>query len=246
MSTRRFFWTIFFGLLFVFAGSVVWYTRNVLKASPPSEVALKALETTAQIQVQKNRYGWSFTPQKVKAGFVFYPGGLVDPRAYAPLMQKIASGGYKVALLEVPFNLAVSAQGRARQPIADDPKLKWAVGGHSLGGVVASNFASSNPDGKAVVMWAAYPQNDLSSRDIPTLALFGSNDGLVTAEKIQANRAKYPKGTTQHTIAGLNHAGFGSYGPQRGDKAASITPEQGWDQITQRTIQFLDQTIGAP
>lgn len=245
MSTRRFFWLAFFGLIFIFAGSVVWYTRGVLKAAPPTEVALKALESTDTLKVAQTSYGWTFTPTgKIKGGFAFYPGGLVDSRAYAPLMQKIALGGYKVVLLQVRFNLAVTEQGKARQPIAADPNLKWALGGHSLGGVVASNFAASDSTARAVVMWAAYPQNDLSSRDIPMLAIFGSNDGLVTPEKIKAQSPKFPRGTVQKIIPGLNHAGFGSYGPQKGDKEASISPEQGWEQITQNTLQFLDRTIG--
>lgn len=244
MGTRRFFWFAFFGLMFLFAGAVVWYTKGVLKASPPTEIALKALESTPQVQVAKTDYGWSFTPAKPKAGFAFYPGGLVDPRAYAPLMQKIATGGYKVALLQLRFNLAVTEQGKARQPISENPDLRWAVGGHSLGGVVASNYAQSNPEAKAIVMWAAYPQNDLSTLDIPTLALFGSQDGLVSPEKVKAESQKFPKGTVQTTVQGLNHGGFGSYGPQKGDKEATLTPEQGWQKITGATLEFLDKAFG--
>lgn len=247
MSKTRAFWLIFFGLIIFFALSTVLYTRNVLKPYPPNSVALRALESTATVKVESTSYGWAFIPTgRTKGGFAFYPGGLVDPRAYAPLMQKIAAGGYRVALLRVRFNLAVTEQGKARQAFAANPELRWAVGGHSLGGVVASNFAQSNSDAKVLVLFAAYPQNDLSGLATPTLALFGEKDGLITAAKRQAESRKFPENTQQYVIAGLNHSGYGAYGPQKGDQQATIGKDQGWQSIAQKTLTFLDKTMGAP
>lgn len=244
MNKQRTFWLIFFGLLLFFALSMVLYTRNVLKPYPPSPEALQALESSPSVEVQKTRYGWVFVPRgEARGGFAYYPGGLVDPRAYAPLMQRIAAGGYRVALLQVRFNLAVTEQGKARQPIAEQPELRWAVGGHSLGGVVASNFAQSNPDARATVFFASYPQNDLSTLALPALSLIGSTDKVVGA-KLEAAKAKFPKNTQFAVIEGLNHAGFGGYGPQRGDGEATISKAAGWDEIARRTLDFLDQTVG--
>lgn len=244
MNKKRTFWIIFFGLLLFFALSMVLYTRNVLKPYPPSPEALQALESGPTVQVEKTRYGWAFVPKgTIKGGLAYYPGGLVDPRAYAPLMQRIAAGGYRVALLQVRFNLAVTEQGKARQPIALHPQLHWAVGGHSLGGVVASNFAQSNPDARAIVFWASYPQNDLSKLALPALSLVGDQDKVV-GDKLGAAKAKFPPATRFEVIQGLNHAGFGGYGPQRGDGQALVGKEQGWDEVARRTLAFLDQTIG--
>ena len=246
MNKRRTFWLIFFGLLLFFALSVVLYTRNVLKPYPPSAQALQALISTASVRVEKTNYGWVFIPTgAVKGGLAYYPGGLVDPRAYAPLMQRIAQGGYRAALLQVRFNLAVTEQGKARQPIAANPELRWAVGGHSLGGVVASNFAQSNPDAKAIVFWASYPQNDLSKLAMPALALIGDQDKVV-GDKLGQSKPKFPKATRFEAIQGLNHSGFGGYGPQRGDGEATLSKEQGWQEIAKYTLQFLDQTVGKP
>jgi len=226
---------------------MVWYTQRALTPYPPSEVALQALAPSTKVQVQTTPYGWVFIPRgTVKGGLAFYPGGLVEPQAYAPLMQRIAARGYRVALLRVRFNLAVTEQGKARQAIADASQLPWAVGGHSLGGVVASNFADSNPDTRAIVLWAAYPQNDLSANNLPTLAIFGQKDGVIRPEQIAASQARFPKNTQKQTIPGLNHAGFGSYGTQRGDNPATIALEVGWDQIAQKTITFLDQALTQP
>ncbi|MCX7784160.1 MAG: alpha/beta hydrolase [Meiothermus sp.] len=247
MSKHRVFWLVFFGGLLLFAGAMVWYTQRALTPYPPSQAALKALESGAEVQVQVTPYGWVFIPQgTIKGGFAFYPGGLVEPQAYAPVLRRIAQGGYRVALLQVRFNLAVTEQGKARQAIAEAPQLPWAVGGHSLGGVVASNFADSNPDARALVMWAAYPQNDLSSKTLPTLALFGEKDGVIRQEQLTASQSKFPQNTLKQSIPGLNHAGFGSYGAQRGDNPATIAPEAGWEEIAGRTQAFLDQALGQP
>lgn len=247
MNKHRVFWLVFFGGLLLFAGAIVWYTQRALTPYPPSEAALRALESSTGLEVQATAYGWVFIPQgAVKGGLAFYPGGLVEPQAYAPVLRQIAASGYRVALLRVRFNLAVTEQGKARTAIAEAPQLPWAVGGHSLGGVVASNFADSNPNARAIVMWAAYPQNDLSTKNLPTLALHGEKDGVIRQEQLAASQDRFPKGTIRQTIPGLNHAGFGSYGTQRGDNPATIPPQAGWDEIAHRTVTFLDQALTQP
>ncbi|MDT7920081.1 MAG: alpha/beta hydrolase [Meiothermus sp.] len=246
MNKYKVFWLVFFGGLLLFAGAMVWYTQRALTPYPPDEAALRALESSADLEVRATVYGWVFVPKEaVKGGLAFYPGGLVEPQAYAPVLRQIAARGYRVALLRVRFNLAVTEQGKARAALAEAPELPWAVGGHSLGGVVASNFTQSNPEVRALVMWAAYPQNDLSGKDLPTLALFGERDGVVRGEQLEASAPKFPKNTLKQVIPGLNHAGFGAYGPQRGDNPATISAEEGWSQIAQRTTAFLDQHLGS-
>ncbi len=57
-----------------------------------------------------------FLPDRSKAqrkGFILYPGGLVDPRAYAPLMQAIAAEGYLAIIVSMPLDLAVLGYTRA-------------------------------------------------------------------------------------------------------------------------------------
>ncbi len=247
MNKYRVFWLVFFGGLFLFAGAMLWYTQRVLVPYPPAPQALKALEPDPLLNVSRTDYGWVFLPNgPVRGGLAFYPGGLVEPQAYAPVLRRIAQAGYRVALLQVRFNLAVTEQGKARQAIAEAPALAWAVGGHSLGGVVASNYAQSNPGVRALVLWAAYPQNDLSSLTLPTLALFGEKDGVLRQEQLEASLGKFPQNTLRQRIPGLNHAGFGAYGPQRGDNPADLPPEAGWEEIARRTVAFLNQALAQP
>lgn len=45
----------------------------------------------------------AFVPTEVKSGLVFYPGGKVQPEAYAPLMQKLAEEGFLCVLVRPPL-----------------------------------------------------------------------------------------------------------------------------------------------
>ena len=46
---------------------------------------------------------WSFVPSSpANAGLIFFPGALVDPVAYAPIVHAIADAGYTALLIEVP------------------------------------------------------------------------------------------------------------------------------------------------
>ena len=209
----------------------------------PQAAALKALESGPNVRVERYFYSLDFIPKQAKGGLAFYPGGRVDYRAYAPVLRRIAEAGYRVSLMEMPLSLAILDGGRAVSAIANAPELGWVVAGHSLGGVAAANFAADNPSVKGMVLWASFPQNDLSSRSIPTLALFGEKDGLIEAGRRNEESRKLPKGAQIAVIAGLNHAGFGDYGAQPGDNAATIGLEQGWDEIAKQTVAFLDQTL---
>lgn len=228
--------------LFLLTGCAPQIQALFVPPLAPNQVALEALQSGSTVKVEQTAYGYAFIPANpAKGGFAFYPGGRVDLRAYSPILRRVAEAGYRVVLLEMPLSLAILDQGKAQTPIAANPELKWAVGGHSLGGVAAANFAADNPAVKGVVLWASFPQNDQSGLKIPTLALFGDQDGLINAERRAEESKKLSQGNTLTVIAGLNHAGFGGYGPQPDDKPATINPESGWDQVTALTVGFLER-----
>ena len=180
-------------------------------------------------------------------GFIFYPGALVDPHAYVPELSAVAAAGIPVVIAKLPGNLAVLSIDaglalRDRVPGMDG----WVIGGHSLGGVMAAWSAYDNPDAYVgLVFFASYPSasTSLASWGHPVLSLSASDDGLATADKVGAADIYLPSPqasatdlaaysglpptdlTVHHVINGGNHAGFGSYGPQDGDGAATITPE---------------------
>ncbi len=177
-------------------------------------------------------------------GFIIYPGGRVDPRAYAPTARQVAEHGYLVVIVRMPLNLAVFDPGAAEKVIAAYPAIQhWAVGGHSLGGAMAANFTSQHPGRvQGLVLWAAYPasSDDLSTSGLRVVSIFGSLDGLATSEKIDASRLLLPVDTTWVSIAGGNHAQFGWYGNQAGDNAAVISRGDQQTQVLAATLGLLE------
>ena len=81
----------------------------------------------------------------------------------------------------MPFNLAVFDIDAAQAVISDHPEIgAWAVGGHSLGGSMAAQFASSHPGAVAgLVLWASYSAADLSGAALPVASIFGTLDSGV-------------------------------------------------------------------
>lgn len=228
-------------VLVVFAGVFVAWTQDAL---PADDVALQALESSEQVVVTNENSGLiTFQPVngEVDTGFIFYPGGRVDYRAYAPVLRQIAERGYFVALVPAPLNLSFFNTNAADQVIDFYQEIQyWSVGGHSLGGVTASTFVMGNPgrvDG--LVFWASYPSGDaLANSDIKVVSIYGTND-MAGMEPFDKSRSQLPAHTQFVIIEGGNHAQFGSYGSQPGDNPATISPEEQWAQIVEATIQFL-------
>lgn len=77
---------------------------------------------------------------------IFYPGALVEAEAYAPLARKIAAAGHPFYIARMPLNLAVIKGNAAEEIIRVHPKQSFVLGGHSLGGVMASRFAADHAD----------------------------------------------------------------------------------------------------
>jgi len=231
-----------FGLLIVLvAGFVIWGSTP---ARPMAE-ALTALQSDAKVTVETGKWLVFTSPAShPTTGFIIYPGGRVDYRAYAPAARQIAAQGYLVVIVHVPLNLAVFNPGAAADVIATHPEIQhWAVGGHSLGGAMAANFVYTHPAAvEGLVLWASYPaaSNDLNQSGVHVLSISGTLDGLSTPEKIAGSHALLPDSTVWVPIAGADHAQFGWYGPQAGDNAASITREVQQQQIVQATIKFLE------
>ena len=53
-----------------------------------------------------------------------------------------------------------------------------------------------------------------------------AEDGVLNREKYEADRINLPQNTTETVIDGGCHAGFGSYGAQKGDGAPVISAEE--------------------
>jgi pimeloyl-ACP methyl ester carboxylesterase len=151
------------------------------------------------------------------------------------MARALAEQGHLIIITPMPLNLAVFNPDAAAEVIAANPEIDfWLVGGHSLGGAMAANFARRNP-GLVVglFLWAAYPSSndDLSGLDLNVVSIYGTLDGLATGDKIDASRPLLPADTTWAAIEGGNHAQFGWYGDQPGDNPATISREEQQKQI---------------
>lgn len=165
------------------------------------------------------------------SALIFYPGGKVEYTAYAPLLERLSHGGITCVLMRMPFNLAVLDVNAADRVYGMFPDMKnWYIGGHSLGGAMASSYAGKHEDKiKGVVLLGAYP---VGSSDVPDLVIYGSNDGVLDRSKLEG------VGNVL-AIDGGNHAYFGNYGEQKGDGKASITREEQQTQAAESIIDFV-------
>lgn len=211
------------------------------------DAAEAALVPDAVVDVETEPY-LAFEPTDGSdTGFVLYPGGRVEPEAYAPVARRIAEAGYLVVIPEMPLDFAIFAPSRAADVIETFPGIdRWVVGGHSLGGAMAAAFADLSVEVDGIVLWAAYPAGsvDLSGRDLETIGVLGTADGLVSAAEVEGAAERMPASYVVVPIEGGNHAQFGDYGTQRGDGEATITPEAQWDLTADLTIDLLGRVTG--
>ncbi|MBC3796676.1 alpha/beta fold hydrolase [Acetobacterium tundrae] len=191
------------------------------------KIAFDALISDAQVTVEEKGNLIIFTPTQGQKdiGFVFYPGGKVEASAYAPLMHLLAEKGLTTVIVKMPFNLAVFNINGADAAMEALPEVSnWIIGGHSLGGAMASDYAAENEEKvSGLVLLGAYPNKDLSQTKITVLSLYGSEDHILNRTAFETAKIKMPADITFYEIIGGNHGNFGNYGEQKGDGVSTIS-----------------------
>lgn len=220
-------------------GATVLFVAWSLLAYRASEFAKAAARRTQAVQVSRVDGVWTFAPRGAAASdrvLVFFPGALVDPRAYAPLAQHAARQGFRALIIELPrrgaFGGADSPELRLRvqrafASLGDSASI--IVGGHSRGAVVASSVAAERRhrmDG-LVLIGSSHPRDvDLSGLPIPVTKIVGTRDGLASPDEVRQNAHLLPPHTRWIWIEGGNHSQFGWYGFQPMDRRARIPAAQ--------------------
>jgi pimeloyl-ACP methyl ester carboxylesterase len=230
---------IVLGAVFAALAAVVFVVSRPL---PAEAKALAALNSSASVTVENTSSSIVFKPtMPFVEGFIFYPGARVAPEAYAVPMRAIAEAGYLVYITKMPLNFAVFNVNAAESIISSNPNINWAIGGHSLGGAMACSYAKNKGNITKLIFWAAYCDKsfDFSSSQIPVTSIYGSEDGLATPEKVAATKIFAPSSTKYVEIKGMNHAQFGDYGEQSGDKSATISAEEANKAIVEATLAAL-------
>jgi len=226
-------------MLLVAAVAGAWFVQP----QPNLPEASAAMVSTPQVVVSQD-HGWiEFRPtaSEPTTGFIFYPGGRVEPAAYARSAQAIAQAGYLVVIVPMPLNLAVLGANKADDVIAAYPEIQhWAIGGHSLGGAMAGQYARCQPAIEGLALWAAFPNGDVSGRDdIEAVSIWGSLDGGAERFGSAATKATLPPDTRYMIIDGGNHEQMGDYTGQPNDPPATIRRDEQQAQVQQATIEML-------
>lgn len=118
----------------------------------------------------------------------------------------------------------------------------WYIGGHSLGGAMAASYAAKHSDElDGLVLLAAYSTADLTDSGLRVYTTYGSEDGVLNREKLEANRGNLPQDTVETVINGGCHAGFGSYGSQKGDGEPAISAEEQQQQTADAVAAWIKQ-----
>ncbi|WNQ14315.1 alpha/beta hydrolase [Paenibacillus aurantius] len=229
---RRRIWLSLAVLLVLAAASLAYY----LKPYPPNGEALKAMQGGDGVTLKETGRLIVFEPegQALQPGVLLYPGALVMPESYAPLAKKLAADGRRAIIVKMPLNLAILGPDRADDYLKGLPGGEtYVIGGHSLGGVMASRYAAAHREDRpiaGVFFLASYPDSkgSLAESGLPVLSLLGSNDTVVRMEAYEEGKQYLPAGTVYVTIAGGNHAQFGGYGPQKGDSPAALPAAEQW------------------
>ena len=216
-------------LLFILT---ILYLNDYYKASNTINNYLKDSE---KVKVLKDRNGYLFDGPGNKNILVFYPGGKVEYTSYAPLMNNLAKEGIDTFIVKMPFNLAFFKMNAIKDIKKNYNYDSWYLGGHSLGGVVAASDTKNN-NIKGLILLASYSTNKV---DCETLSIYGSNDGVLNLDKYQENKNNI-KNMKEIIIEGGNHANFGKYGNQKGDKKSSINRTTQQEKTINEIIKFIN------
>ena len=200
------------------------------------------LESNSKVEVKKEGDYTYFIPKNVSAskGFIFYPGERVDSSSYAKLCNEIASYGYEVVSVDMPFNYAKFGENKADYVIKNNPQItKWVIGGDSLGGIVASNYAINHKNIEGIVFISSYPAENIKELGFDVLSIWGSKDDVLNYEELINSKENLPKDTKYLQIEGANHSQFANSGTYSGDGQALISRDEQMDITVRNIVNFL-------
>ncbi len=183
---------------------------------PAEEEALSYLEDSSRMEVRGN-LTILYPEGPSETALIFYPGAKVEHFSYLPILDKLRNNGITCILVEMPFRMAIFDADAAADVFPQFPGIRhWYIGGHSMGGAMASSYASDNPDKvSGLILMGAY-----------VYGTYPPEKALTVYGTFNANLEKSIDYTENIVILeGGNHAQFGNYGPQKGDPPATISSE---------------------
>ncbi len=221
---------ILISLLVVVLVGVAIVTVYLIIPYPVEDQALEILNQSELVTREGDVI--TISKRQTETAIIFYPGAKVEGAAYLPMFEKLVEQtGITCYLIEMPFNLAVLDIEKAQEVIGQNQEIKnWYMAGHSLGGSMASAFASDNQDIiDGVIVMGAYVYGEFPTEN--SLTVYGTLNSEI------ANGIDYTDNIV--IIEGGNHAAFGNYGKQPGDPVGEITAKQQQDETISAITDFL-------
>lgn len=216
---------------------LLWYVNDYYHSD---ETAQSCMEGNTLVEVKNIDDGLYIDGPGEQNALIFYPGAKVEYTAYLPLLSKLAEQGIDGFLIKMPCNLAFLGKNKAGNIMGSYDYSGWYLSGHSLGGAMAAAYAADHLDRlEGLVLLAAYPTKELKAEAFSVLSLYGSEDGVLSMEKVEQGKAYMPSDYTETCIDGGNHAQFGNYGAQKGDKEAEIS----WEDQQSQTVEAICKMI---
>lgn len=217
-----------------------WMIYSFQSANLPEDTFVR----TARLSVTETDDFITYQPVNAsQVTVMFYPGALVDPKAYAPLCRRIAEYGYTVMIIKMPWRMAnLGYKIPLEKGMLSDTTRQFVLIGHSKGAAMVARFIYEYPQhiNKAILVATTHPkEQDLSHLKIPIMKIIASNDWIADERSIIDNKRLLPDLTRYVRIPGGNHAQFAHYGRQFMDGKASITREQQQEIALESILSFL-------
>lgn len=214
------------------------YLGNYYHADDEAQLAMQGSD---YVTVEKTTNGYLFDGPGESQALIFYPGAKVEAIAYTPILKELSEQGIDCFLVEMPFHMAIFGQNAAEELLDKYTYEEWTIAGHSMGGLVATNFAISHPEQvKNVVLLAAYSTKPLPET-VRFLSIYGDQDGCLNRASYETGKSFWPTESTEVVIPGGNHAQMGSYGFQKGDKEATISAKDQWEEVVEAIQTFMQK-----
>ena len=223
---------VIFIILFIIVGIFI-YLNTYYKATLDVNNYLKSNNI---VKVRKDKNGYLFDGPGKDTILVFYPGAKVEYTSYAPLMNNLAKEGIDTFIVKMPFNIAFLKSDAVKDVMNEYKYNNWYLGGHSLGGVVAAKDTKKH-NIKGLILLASYATNKV---DCKVLSIYGSNDGVLNYNSYKNNK-KNISNNIEVVIDGGNHAYFGNYGDQKGDKKAIVTRKEQQKKTILEILKFVKE-----
>lgn len=178
-------------LILAVVAFLIWANTGIMHAQP-GPLELVRADPAVSIVDAGNAVVMTPTGPASGTGLVFIPGAKVDANAYLyKLSGAVEKDGLTVVITKPILHLAFFDQ-RALTDFTEDASgnvTTWYVGGHSLGGVRACQYAQhpseQHPKVQGLILFGSYCANDLSQTNLEVLSLSGGNDRLSTPRKVR-------------------------------------------------------------